>query len=168
MSVIQGCLLIQTSLKWESRAKFLSASIQMTCRNVRAPWKIAFQQVAVPSVTHKRAQFAPNKLPLIGYLLNFAGPENGIWLLALAFRVNYLKMIQLKSYMLLHKPSQNPSQNFQCAWPSFLQIPHSSTIRTRKVGKDKEFYCIVILQIWSWDGSHGVEYLARHWRREEN
>lgn len=60
----QGQLLIQTSLKTESRAKAPSVSTQKTYKNVSDPWRIVSQQVAVPSVTHACAQTAANELSL--------------------------------------------------------------------------------------------------------
>lgn len=79
-----------------------------------------------------------------GHLLNFAGPEEGMWQLALAFRSTHLKMMSLKSYTLPPKPSQNPSQNLQCPCPSCLQIPHSAPVRTRK-GEEEGFWGRVFL-----------------------
>lgn len=80
-----------------------------------------------------------------GHLFDFAGPGEGLWQLALAFRSTHLKMMTLKSYTLPPKASQKPLQNFQRPCYSCLQISQSAPVRTRKGGKEEEFYSRVFL-----------------------
>lgn len=76
-SVIQGCLVEQTSLKTKCRVKAVSASTQKACRNVRDPWKIVSQQVAVPSVIQKCTQIVPNVLNLKDSFSTLVGQKRG-------------------------------------------------------------------------------------------
>ena len=115
---------VDKSVFWP-RNETLSLSSKAVCL-YKHPWKKSLEQnLSVPLLKrHEEMWVVHGKLllnrnptishsgmcpdcskwtfPLIRHLFNFAGPEDGRWQLAPAFRSTHIKTISLESYMLPH------------------------------------------------------------------